>query len=267
MRHEAEATCNLPCHRSIPVSSVPNLHKIIMRRFSIILLLILYSSLSALAQQTYFYRLNGVVTNGIKKAPGFSSGIFVTFSKDICYDSDRDGFYANNGKLTKIVEGTDADQYRGNCYFGNAEYIVSKSRDLINVRCADGIIYVYYRESPLASDTRSTYGNIPRKLSDSAPAVPIQQPSDNSFNTPRSSSSRSLLRTSPPGLHMISPAPSATAPASAPPVQAAVGRSTTATGVVSMTASYAMGQEGAPPVTEEEQFATKKTIQWKKRNS
>ena len=167
------------------MSSVPNLHKIIMRRFSIILLLILYSSLSALAQQTYFYRLNGVVTNGIKKAPGFSSGIFVTFSKDICYDSDRDGFYANNGKLTKIVEGTDADQYRGNCYFGNAEYIVSKSRDLINVRCADGIIYVYYRESPLASDTRSTYGNIPRKLSESAPAVPIQQPSDNSFNTPQ----------------------------------------------------------------------------------
>ena len=130
-----------------------------MRRFLTIVFVLLCANAS-FAQETYFYKLSGIVFNGQKRAPDTESHLFVTFSKDICYDSDKEGFYAGYGTLRRTAENEQSVQYSGNCFFGAAQYIVSKNRDLINIWCPDGKVYVYTRNYPSSTITKSYYGNI-----------------------------------------------------------------------------------------------------------
>lgn len=130
-----------------------------MWRFFAIVLTLFCANVS-LAQETYFYKLSSIVSNGQKRKPGTASHIFVTFSKDICYDSDKDGFYGGYGKLRRVAENGQSVKYSGYCFFGSAEYVVSKSKDLINIWSADGNMYIYTRDYPVSTVTKSSYGNL-----------------------------------------------------------------------------------------------------------
>lgn len=131
-----------------------------MKRLILIIFLSLLPVLISSAQETHYYQLTSILINGVKKSPNTSSGIFVTFTKDICYDSDKDGFSAGKGKLKRVAEGEQSIKYQGNCHFGNAEYVVSKSRDLINVWSSDGAVYIYTKSNPEPSTKKSYYGSI-----------------------------------------------------------------------------------------------------------
>ena len=146
------------------------------------------------AQETYCYRLTGIVVNGAKTAPNTTSRIFVTFSKDICYDSDREGFSGHYGLLRRTLETAESVKYSGNCYFGMADYIVSKSKDLINVWGSDGKVYIYTRETPPAQVTQSSYGNLVCHYTPETKSAPITYPTMPDNPTVNSSPSKSSHR-------------------------------------------------------------------------
>ena len=108
-----------------------------------------------IAQQTYYYKQSGKVENGIRKA-GDQSGQFVTFSKKVCYDSDIDGLYIQNGILEYVSQKGNVKSYRGDSFWGKAHYFVSVDFSRINICLSDGTVYIYEREIPKAGVTSSS---------------------------------------------------------------------------------------------------------------
>ena len=116
------------------------------------------------AQDVRYYKLTTISKDGVKSTPTASSGLFITFAKDICYISDSEGYYSSDkagGKMKYNLENDKVIQYTGRCYFGNSEYNFNKDKTLLNIRAADGNVYVYKQATPGASVKNSTFGNIP----------------------------------------------------------------------------------------------------------
>lgn len=124
--------------------------------YNILGCIILFSlPMLCVAQQTYYYRQSGKVENGIKNA-GDQSGQFVTFSKKVCYDSDIDGLYAENGILEYVAQKGNIKSYRGDSFWGKARYLVSVDFNRINIHLSDGTVYIYERENPKVGVTSSS---------------------------------------------------------------------------------------------------------------
>lgn len=125
-----------------------------MKRFLISLCIILLS-FSLSGQVTYYYKLSSVVTDGIKKEAN-NSGLFITFTNSGCYDSDNEEYTMNNGFLSYIGKNENTIAYKGESYWGKAEYFFSSNHELLNVKLLNGTIYVYRKAVP-GSQTKSTY--------------------------------------------------------------------------------------------------------------
>jgi len=122
----------------------------------IVLLLTASSSLTAQTApnggQTFFYKQTEVVNNGNRTA-GDNSGQFITFTKQgYCYDSNKDGQSVNNGSLKYINQNPQGlHVYEGDTYWGKANYYFNGDFTRLNIRTANGITYIYVKETPPAS--------------------------------------------------------------------------------------------------------------------
>lgn len=148
-----------------------------LHRVVILVLLFLACSISIFAQTTYYYKQIKVVKNNQTIASG-KGGQFISFYKDICYDSNNEGTTINNGILDLTSkQGDKYTKYKGPSYFGNVTYQFTPSLDKLAVIKRDGTIYVYQRAIPPAGVTTSSL--IKSKSSGGGTAVGYAQPQTN----------------------------------------------------------------------------------------
>lgn len=103
---------------------------------------------TAYAQNTYYYKQIKVEKNGSIVAQG-KGGQFISFYKDICYDSNNKGISVNNGQMECTSKSGDKYTiYKGNSYWGNVTYYFSTSLDRLVVKKGDGTTYMYQRTEP-----------------------------------------------------------------------------------------------------------------------
>lgn len=120
--------------------------------------------------QTYYYELEKIVTDKTpRKASG--SGIFVTFTKDGCYDSDSQG-YTNDRAYLRLAYKGKYTVFTGNTYWGSGDYKFTPDLSRLNV-VVDNKVYVYSRATPSGSVTRSTYVGTPKSSGGSYGGVPL----------------------------------------------------------------------------------------------
>lgn len=137
-----------------------------MKRFILTCLLCAASAHAPLDAQTFHYKLDAVVKGG-ERTPGNGSGLFVTFTADGCYDSDKDGNTMGNGFQRLHIKGSDRISYKGSSYWGDADYIFAADYSVLNVR-ADDNVYIYSRGNAEAGKTVSTYVGVRKERSPGA---------------------------------------------------------------------------------------------------
>lgn len=145
-----------------------------LRRVVILVLLFLVCPISIFAQTTYYYKQIKVVKNNQTIASG-KGGQFISFYKDICYDSNNRGTTVNNGILDLTSkQGDKYTKYKGPSYFGEVTYQFTPSLDKLAVIKSDGTIYVYHRTTAPTGVTTSSL--IKSKSSGGGTAVGYAQP-------------------------------------------------------------------------------------------
>lgn len=106
-------------------------------------LLLLIIVIPTTAQDTYYYKQVKVVRNSNIVGQG-SGGQFISFYKDICYESNIRGESVGHGMLELVRDANkDYIKYRGRTYWGEATFKFNKSLERLNVIKTDGTIYVY----------------------------------------------------------------------------------------------------------------------------
>lgn len=100
------------------------------------------------AQDTYYYKQTKVVRGG-KEQPASNGGQFISFYKDICYESNHKGITVSHGNLDldRTAKGN-LKVYTGDSYWGRATFKFSADLQRLNVVASDGTIYVYNRQEP-----------------------------------------------------------------------------------------------------------------------
>ena len=94
------------------------------------------------------------------------------------------------GTLHRVAENNQSIKYSGYCFFGNADYVVSKNKDLINIWNSERKVYIYNRETPSSGTSNSFYGNIVCLYAPKEVAAPTTDPSNNQIiNNPSSTKS------------------------------------------------------------------------------
>jgi len=90
---------------------------------------------------------------------GDKTGQFITFTFKGCYETDKNG-HGSNEDFHKY-NGLSADKkthiYEGNSYWGKAYYYFGTDFNRLNVRAADGVIYVYQKTAAPKDAVASTY--------------------------------------------------------------------------------------------------------------
>ncbi len=109
--------------------------------------------------KTYYYQLEKIVTNNTQKNTS-GSGIFITFTKDGCYDSDAQG-YTNDQSYLKWSYSSKYTVYNGITYWGQGEYKFTRDLTRLNVVVNDKV-YVYNRVTAPSNVTKSTYIGMPK---------------------------------------------------------------------------------------------------------
>lgn len=117
-------------------------------------------NLGCFGQTTYYFKLTSYVEDGVKYNVSTSSGIFVTLNKNICYDSDVEGMYIDNGKLSFYADNGKVKMYKGYCSFGDAKYCFSFDMVNLNVITSDDICYIYIKSIPDNKVVTSSYHGI-----------------------------------------------------------------------------------------------------------
>lgn len=92
--------------------------------------------------QTYYYELKRKVIEGVSST-NVSGGQFISFTKDGCYESDKEGFTVNNGSLKYKYSEDGILVYSGTCYWGRGYFRFTKDKSKLNVVTDSGDIYVY----------------------------------------------------------------------------------------------------------------------------
>ena len=128
----------------------------IFSKRKIIILIGLCSCVTLLAQETSYYKQERVVKNNVDIASP-SGGQFISFYKDICYESDIKGVTVSNGQLEyNYKESSEYKIYEGNSYFGHCTFKFNRDLSRLNIICQDGTIYVYTRTTPPSGITTSS---------------------------------------------------------------------------------------------------------------
>lgn len=72
------------------------------------------------------------------------SGQFITRTRKVCYDSDREGCTVNNGSLTLVNQQGNTSKYTGPSYYGApTSYTFYDDKGILNIQDRDGNVYVY----------------------------------------------------------------------------------------------------------------------------
>lgn len=121
-----------------------------------LLLTLIACTITVYAQDTYYYKQVKVEKKGSTIAQG-NGGQFISFYKDICYDSNNKGISVNNGQMERTSKSGDKyTTYEGNSYWGKVTYYFSTSLDRLVVQKSDGTSYMYQRATPPAGQTTCT---------------------------------------------------------------------------------------------------------------
>ncbi len=105
--------------------------------------LLLLECLSLPAQTTYYYKLIKKVKSG-NPDTNVSGGQFITFTEKACYESDKNGYSVNHGKLDYKYSENGLKTYVGNSYWGSHTiFIFKKDLSGLNVKTSDDVVYVY----------------------------------------------------------------------------------------------------------------------------
>lgn len=154
-----------------------------MRDFTfLIFFLTLIPSNSIEAQSTYYYKLDRIVKKGVVNR-NVSGGQFITFTDKSCYESDRNGYSVNNGKMNYRYTENGISIYSGDCYWGSSSlFLFNSDKSALNVKVNDNETYVYKRNNPpvnintcsLIRNTESRSGSSNRGgiISPSIPIMP-----------------------------------------------------------------------------------------------
>lgn len=115
-----------------------------MKRNIVIALWFLVAT-SICAQQTSYYKLVKIVKDG-KHNCNVTGGQFITFSGDVCYESDKQGMSINSSRLEYNYSSNGNEVFVGKSYWGsNSVFLFNADHSRLNVRAKDGSIYVYQR--------------------------------------------------------------------------------------------------------------------------
>lgn len=118
-----------------------SVYRIIVGSFALLLI----SIMEVRAQNTYYYKQVRVEKGGSIIEQGVG-GQFISFYKDICYDSDNKGVSVNNGQMERTAQSEGSYlMYKGNSYWGKVTYYFSSSLDKLVVSKNDGTTYLYQR--------------------------------------------------------------------------------------------------------------------------
>ena len=117
-----------------------------MKRIIVIVLLSLATA-SICAQQTSYYKLVKIVKDG-KHSNNVTGGQFITFSGNVCYESDNQGMSINSSRLEYNYSSNGNEVFVGTSYWGaNSVFLFNADHSRLNVRTKDGSIYVYQRST------------------------------------------------------------------------------------------------------------------------
>lgn len=115
-----------------------------MNRLYTFVLFILIS-MCVSAQKTYYYKLTKRVKDGVSHS-SVSGGQFITFIDKACYESDKNGFSVEHGRLDYKYSENGIDIYIGGSYWGrHAVFLFKDDLSALNVKTEDGEVYVYKR--------------------------------------------------------------------------------------------------------------------------
>ena len=125
----------------------------------------LWIALTAQAQSErldYYQHVKTVWSNGNVETQSGEKGQFVVRTKKYagprCYDATRSGADHLNGTLSYIGTNNGNEVYKGSSYWGNGStYQFDDARGYLNVKDANGNIYVFRRSSAPSGRTRSSY--------------------------------------------------------------------------------------------------------------
>ncbi|MBR4919070.1 MAG: hypothetical protein IKZ56_13370 [Bacteroidales bacterium] len=133
--------------------------------FSTLLLLCLAST----AQTTYYYKLTKKKVNGVV-SENVSGGQFITINKNVCYESDKEGFTVNHGRMDyKSTDENGIRLYVGGSYYGSNSILLFKSDySSFNIKTDKGDVYVYKRATPPSGVTTCSLIRKPAEKSGSS---------------------------------------------------------------------------------------------------
>lgn len=95
------------------------------------------------AQNTYYFKQVKIVSKNGKVTSG-RGGQFISFYKDICYESNKKGETVRHGMLDQVKEtNNNVIEYRGKSYWGKVVFKFNKDLSRLNVLKPDGTIIVY----------------------------------------------------------------------------------------------------------------------------
>lgn len=127
----------------------------------LIALIVCLTALVCQAQVEYYAHTKTVYSNGQVVSHDGQSGQFVCRTASDgpkrCYDCTSSGRDHLNGTLFYVGLSNGTEVYKGKAYWGeNCIYQFNNSKGLLNVKDANGNVYVYYRSQAPAGRTRSS---------------------------------------------------------------------------------------------------------------
>jgi len=101
--------------------------------------------------------------NGVRTEKS-GDGQFYTFTSKSCYESDKDGNTVQLGVANLVNTANNIFVYRGNGYYGDADYNVSADYAAINIITKAGDRYVLRRKSPPANFMASNHKELKDRM-------------------------------------------------------------------------------------------------------
>lgn len=110
------------------------------------------------AQNTFYYKLTRIQQNGIDER-NLTGGQFITFSGNMCYESNNKGLSVGHGalKLNHSYSNSQYFVYQGSSYWGkDATFKFNADKSVLNVILDNSDIYVYKKATaPVGQETCS----------------------------------------------------------------------------------------------------------------
>lgn len=121
-------------------------------------MLALFSIAFSSAQDVRYYKLTRKVESG-QSSTNVSGGQFITFTSDICFESNNHGVGVNHGTLKRnsSYSNSEYSTYQGSSYWGkNTTFKFNSDKSVLNVVLENGDVYVYKRATaPTGQETCS----------------------------------------------------------------------------------------------------------------